>query len=211
MTSGWSHRATQRSTSASSSSSISSKWRFATPSLERGHSLSEGWSSGEWEGRYSRCIPSGTSRSFFAVCQAALSTISTMLFFFPAPTSLAKFSSAMENACALTPWVGSMDLPAVGAREGIEVGPLVSLMDLDQRSLSYGAPYLAHDRLWPQTPALDTVIRMRCSGSPKARGRGQAHPSVNRLFTELPRMENSPKFGLRIVHRSLSERREYGF
>jgi hypothetical protein len=75
--------------STSSNSSICSKWRFSTPSLERGHSLSEGWNSGKGEGRYSRCIPSGTSRSFFAVCQAALSTTTTMRFFFPAPTSLA--------------------------------------------------------------------------------------------------------------------------
>jgi hypothetical protein len=40
-------RVTQRSISASSSSSISSKWRLATPSLLKVPSLSEGWSSGE--------------------------------------------------------------------------------------------------------------------------------------------------------------------
>jgi hypothetical protein len=71
MSSGWSHKATQRSTKASSSSSISSKWRFATPSLLKGHSLSEGCSSGEWEGRNCRCIPYGTSSLFFAVCHPA--------------------------------------------------------------------------------------------------------------------------------------------
>jgi hypothetical protein len=59
MSSGCSNRATQRCTSASSRSSISSKWRFATPSLLKGHSLSEGWSSGEADGRNSRCIPFG--------------------------------------------------------------------------------------------------------------------------------------------------------
>src|SRR3712207_5016756 len=36
-------------------------------SLLKGHSLSEGWSSGEAGGRNSRCIPSGTSTSL-AVC-----------------------------------------------------------------------------------------------------------------------------------------------
>jgi hypothetical protein len=35
-----------------------------------GHSLSEGWSSGEAGGRNSRCIPSGTSSSL-AVCHPA--------------------------------------------------------------------------------------------------------------------------------------------
>jgi hypothetical protein len=47
MTSGWLHRATQRSISASSRSSISSKWRLTTPSLLKGHGLSEGCSCGE--------------------------------------------------------------------------------------------------------------------------------------------------------------------
>jgi hypothetical protein len=56
MSSGWLLKVTQRSTSASSSSSISSKWRFATPSLLKGHSLSEGCSSGEWEGTNSRGV-----------------------------------------------------------------------------------------------------------------------------------------------------------
>src|SRR3954468_7083137 len=53
---GCSHRAMQRSTSASSSSSISSKWQLATPSLLKGHSLSEGCSSGECEGRNSEGV-----------------------------------------------------------------------------------------------------------------------------------------------------------
>src|SRR5215207_8611581 len=88
MSSGWLHRATQRSIRASSSSSISSKWRLATPSLLKGHSLSEGWSSGEWEGKNSRCIPSGTFSFFFAVCHPARSSTRMMRFLFPAPTSL---------------------------------------------------------------------------------------------------------------------------
>ena len=71
MSLGWLLKAAQRSTSASSSCSISSKWRFATPSLESGQSLSEGCSSGESEGNNSRCIPSGTSSLFFAVCHPA--------------------------------------------------------------------------------------------------------------------------------------------
>src|SRR5215213_2993283 len=43
-----------------------------------------------------------------------------------------------------------VDLSAVGTRKGVEVGPLVSLVDLDQRPLTYRAPYLAHDRLETQ-------------------------------------------------------------
>src|SRR3954464_6061567 len=63
MTSAWSSSCTQHSTKASSSSSISSKSLFATASLVRGHNLSAGISSGEPEGRNSRCIPSGSSTS----------------------------------------------------------------------------------------------------------------------------------------------------
>src|SRR5215212_4084389 len=73
-----------------------------SPSLLKGHSLSEGWSSGEWEGKNSRCIPSGTFSFFFAVCHPALSTTSRMRFFFPARTSLAKCSKANENTSAPT-------------------------------------------------------------------------------------------------------------
>ena len=44
-----------------------------------------------------------------------------------------------------------MNFSAIGVREGIKAGPLVSLVDQNQRSLSYRAPYLAHDRLETQT------------------------------------------------------------
>src|SRR5215213_5515374 len=71
MASVWSSSCTQRSTKASSSSSISSKSRFASASLVRGHNLSAGCSSGEPEGRNSRCIPSGISTSP-PVCHPAL-------------------------------------------------------------------------------------------------------------------------------------------
>jgi hypothetical protein len=43
-----------------------------------------------------------------------------------------------------------MDLPAVGVRESLEVGPLVSLVDPNERPLTDRTPYLAHDRLEAQ-------------------------------------------------------------
>src|SRR5215217_6413209 len=121
MSSGWSQRATQRSTSASSRSSISSKWRFATPSLLKGHSLSEGWSSGEAEGRNSRCTPSGTSTSP-PVCHPALSSTKRMRLLVAAPTCLAKCSRANE----------------------------ITRVDLNQRPFSYRTPHFADDRLEAQ-------------------------------------------------------------
>lgn len=57
MISDWSSNRTQRSTRASSISSLSTKIRLATASLVSGHSLSAGCSSGEPEGRNSGCIP----------------------------------------------------------------------------------------------------------------------------------------------------------
>jgi hypothetical protein len=72
MVRGWSSSSTQRFTSASSISSISSKSELATPSLVNGHSLSAGYSSEEPFGRNSRCIPSGSSSSL-PVCQPAWS------------------------------------------------------------------------------------------------------------------------------------------
>jgi hypothetical protein len=62
----------QGAVSASSRSSIYSKMRFATPSLFKGHSLSEGWSSGEADGRDSRCSPSGTSSEVAPSSQLSL-------------------------------------------------------------------------------------------------------------------------------------------
>src|SRR5215210_4008347 len=161
MISGCSRNATQRSTSASSRSSIRSKWRFATPSLLKGHSLSEGCSSGECEGRNSRCIPSGTL-NLLAVCHPARSTTSRMRFLLPAPTSLAKLSSANENTSALT--VGRMSQqtspqtsPVFGrARKRKGVGPLVMLVDLDKRPLTDRTPRLAGDRFEAQTVLLLT-------------------------------------------------------
>jgi hypothetical protein len=69
--------------------------------LLKGHNLSAGWSSGELDGRNSRCIPWGTSTSL-PVCHPARSKTSTMRFLVPAPTSLAKCSKANENTSALT-------------------------------------------------------------------------------------------------------------
>ena len=43
-----------------------------------------------------------------------------------------------------------VDLPRVGAREGVEVGPLVAPVDLRQRPLTDGAPCPAQDRLEAQ-------------------------------------------------------------
>ncbi len=40
-----------------------------------------------------------------------------------------------------------VNLSAVGAREGVEVGPLVSLVDLHERPLSHWGPNLADDGL----------------------------------------------------------------
>src|SRR5919199_1703766 len=164
MSSGWSHRATQRSTSASSNSSISSKWRFATPSSESGQSLSEGCSSGECEGGNSRCIPSGTLSFFFAVCQPARSSTSRTRFPLPAPTSLAKFSKALENASA-SPWGGSTSGPLrfSGARRRRGVGPLVTLVGRNSRPFSDGAPHPADDRLEARTVlVLAPQLYLRC-------------------------------------------------
>ena len=55
-----------------------------------------------------------------------------------------------------------MDLPAVGVREGVEVGPSVSLVDLHWRPLTDGAPRLAHDRLEAQALlVLATELHLR--------------------------------------------------
>ncbi len=74
---------------------------FATPSLLNGHSLSEGWSSGEADGKNSRSIPSGTSMSL-PVCHPARSSTKRMRLLVPAPTSLAKCSKANEKTSTLT-------------------------------------------------------------------------------------------------------------
>src|SRR3954451_22096219 len=82
----------QRSTNASSTSEISSKSWLAMASLVNGHNLSAGCSSGEPEGRNSRCTPSATSTSP-PVCHPALSTTKSTRLFSPAPTSLANSES----------------------------------------------------------------------------------------------------------------------
>src|SRR5215207_11206465 len=154
MTSGWSHKATQRSTSASSSSSISSKWRFATPSLLKGHSLSEGWSSGECDGKNSRCMPSlGPLACSLRYAIRPDRLPAGCVFSFPLPLLLLRSAPKPTRTPVRSRWVGSASGPLRywGARRHREVAPLVSLVDLHERSSTDGAPYLAHDRLRTQT------------------------------------------------------------
>jgi hypothetical protein len=44
-----------------------------------------------------------------------------------------------------------MDLSALGMREGVEVGPLVTLVDQNPRPFSHRTPHFAEDRLETQT------------------------------------------------------------
>src|SRR5215211_5454848 len=68
---------------------------LANASLESGHNLCAGCSSGEPEGKNSRCTPSGRSTSP-AVCHPAWSTTNKTCLSSPAPTSLANSSRASE-------------------------------------------------------------------------------------------------------------------
>src|SRR5688500_9767818 len=110
MVSVWSSSCSQRSISASSISSISSKIPLATASFVSVHNLSTGCSSGEPEGRNSRCIPSGTSTSP-PVCHPARSTTKSTRLSLPALTSLANSLSAIENSSTLTVWARSATTP----------------------------------------------------------------------------------------------------
>jgi hypothetical protein len=154
MTSGRLHRATtQRSISASSRSSISSKWRLAMPSLLKGHSLSEGCSLGEAGGRNSRCIlgnfdllacvPSGSIEHQ----QDAPSIVARSDF------SGEVLQSQRENVGVDRGQDQLVDLPGFRAHEGVEVSPLVTLVDLHRRPFglfAHGAPHFADDRLAAQ-------------------------------------------------------------
>lgn len=62
---------------------------------------SPGISSGEPDGKNSRCIPLGTS-IFPPVCHPALSTTNRMCLSLPAPTSLANSPRAIENNSVFT-------------------------------------------------------------------------------------------------------------
>lgn len=66
-----------------------------------GHNLSADCSSGEPEGKNSKCIPSGTSTSP-PVCHPARSTTKSTRLSLPAPTSPANSASAIENSLTLT-------------------------------------------------------------------------------------------------------------
>jgi hypothetical protein len=128
MVSVWSSNCTQRSTKASSSSSISSKSLFATASLVSGHNLSAGISSGEPVGSNSRCIPSGSWTSLL-LCATQ-----------PDPPPKVRASCSLQ----LPPLFGELieshreqlhvdcgqdqpeNLSAFGPHKAVEVGPLVA-------------------------------------------------------------------------------------
>src|SRR5215204_1890730 len=139
MASVWSSRCTQRSTKASSSSSISSKSRFASASLVSGHNLSAGCSSGEPEGRNSRCIPSGTSGISTSppVCHPALCPL---LKGCAAPLRLPLFGELSERHREQLHVDPGQDepvhLPAFRPHETVEVSPLVAPLEPGDRPLS---------------------------------------------------------------------------
>src|SRR5919202_3985411 len=58
--------------------------------------------------------------------------------------------SQRERLCAHTGKDQPVDLSGFRAREGIKIGPLVTLVDLHQRPLSHRRPNLADDRLEAQ-------------------------------------------------------------
>jgi hypothetical protein len=153
MTSGWSHRATQRFTSASSNSSISSKWRLATPSLLNGHSLSEGCRAPVnarvgIPGVY-LLAPSASS----SLCASRLDRLRAgCVSSFPLVLPW-RSSQVPRRTLPRSRWVGLTSGPLrcwdAGRRK--KVGPLIALMDLHKRPLTDGTPHLADDRLEAQT------------------------------------------------------------
>jgi putative transposase len=131
-----------------------------------------------------------------------------MLFFFPAPTSLAKFSSAMDNACALTPWVGELIRPLVlfgvtadgrsqetGASSGRTLRRKAVLFEAEGMESLFGSETAKRRRLPPAVRRLIVDLKAEHPGfNPNEIsrvcyvrfGRLAARKTVKRVLTEEP-------------------------
>src|SRR5215210_2841823 len=155
----------QRSTSASSISSISSKSPLATASLVKGHNLSAGCSSGEPVGRNSRCIPL-RYLNLTARVPAGLIEDQKDAFVLAGSHLLGELpESHREQFLVDRGQDQPVHLSGCGTYEAIEVGPLVPPLDPGYGPLTDRCPYPTHHWLEAQPgfvlgPELDLGLRM---------------------------------------------------